>query len=450
MRETEKQQTTAQQMKAQNNQTGQPSSGYAVSSGQRTYIFVLLFLLYFFDVLNRYMVSSMFPFIQKEFGLTDMQSGMLVATVYWSILILVFPASIIVDRWSRRKTISIMAGLWSIASMACAFVGNFGQLFTARTFLGVGEAGYAAGGTAMITGLYPVEKRARMIGFWNASIPLATAVALGAGSIIATRWGWRAAFGLTALPGLIVAILFFFIKDYKTVDLIKTVQAGAGGTLKIKMKATDAAREFLRTPTLIFTYLGMGLVQFVAVALITWLPTYFNRTSGIPIGQAGLKAGSIMLLAIIGAPLGGFLSDLWVKKKLNSRLIFAAITTIITAVFCFAAFYLFKDNMQYAVLLLLGVTIIAFIPAAAVTTQEVIHPGLRAMSAGLSIVSTALIGGSLAPIVIGAISDTAGIQTAMMILPAFLVVAAALFFAGSFFFMKDYNKVEKIQLEMES
>ena len=157
-----------------------------------------------------------------------------------------------------------------------------------------------------------------------------------------------------------------------------------------------------------------------------------------------------MLLAVIGAPLGGYLSDLWVKKKIDSRLIFAAITTIITAVFAFVAFYLFKGNMQFAVLLLMGVTIIAFIPAAAVTTQEVMHPGLRAISAGLSVVATSLIGGSLAPIVIGAISDAAGIQTAMMVLPAFLVVAAALFFAGSFFFMKDYNKVETIQLETES
>ena len=213
--------------------TNTSNAEYILKSGQRTYIFVLLFLLYFFDVVDRYMVSSMFPFIQKEWGLTDMQSGLLVSTVYWSIVVFVIPGSIIIDRWSRRKTISIMAVLWSIASMACAFVGNFTQLFTARTFLGIGEAGYGAGGTAMIAGLYPIEKRGRMMGLWNASIPLATAMAIALGGIIATRWGWRAAFGLTALPGLIVAILFFFIKDYKTVALVKTVTPGAGdGTVK--------------------------------------------------------------------------------------------------------------------------------------------------------------------------------------------------------------------------
>lgn len=430
--------------------TDTSNKGYTLSGGQRTYIFVLLFLLYFFDVVDRYMVSSMFPFIQKEWGLTDMQSGLLVSTVYWSILILVFPASIIIDRWSRRKTVSIMAVMWSMAAIACAFVGNFAQLFTARTILGVGEACYAAGGTAMITGLYPAEKRARMMGLWNASIPLATAVGIATGGVIATHLGWRSAFGLTALPGLIVAILFFFIKDYKTVDLVKTVSESTGASSKVKMKAADAAREIAQRPSLILTYLGMGAVQFVAVALITWLPTYFSRTGGTPMDQAGLKAGSIMLLAVIGAPLGGFLSDLWVKKKTDSRLIFAGITTAITAALAFAAFGLFKGNIQYVLLLTLVVTIIAFLPAAAATTQEIVHPGLRAISSGLSIVSTSLIGGSLAPIVIGAISDASGIETAINILPVFLVVAAALFFVGSTFFMKDYNSVEKIQLEMES
>jgi MFS family permease len=430
--------------------TKPPTAEYSLTSGYRTYIFILLFLLYFFDVVDRYMVSSLFPFIQKEWGLTDTQSGLLVSTVYWAIVILVFPISIAIDRWSRRKTISLMAILWSIASMACAFMGSFAQLFTARTFLGVGEAGYGTGGTAMIAGLYPMEKRARIMGLWNASIPLATAVGIALGGIIATHWGWRAAFGLTAAPGFIVAVLFFFIKDYKTIDLVKTVTAREGEPAKIRMKASDTAREFLRTPTLILTYFGFAGVQFVAVALITWLPTYFHRVSNIPLDEAGLKAGSIMLLAVIGAPLGGYLSDLWVKKKINARLVLASITTIVSAILIFAAFFLFNGNIQYAVLLVMGIFITAFLPGAAAVTQEVIHPGLRAMSYALAVIFMNLLGASLGPLVIGAISDASNIQTAMMILPAFLVVAAVLFFIGSFFFEKDYNKVERVQLEMEA
>jgi MFS family permease len=421
--------------------------GYKISSGQRNYIFVLLCLLYFFDALDRYIVSSIFPFIKKEFLLSDVQSGMLVATVYWSLVILVVPTSIIVDRWSRKKTIGIMAIVWSISSMACAFVGNFAQLFTARTFLGAGEAGYGAGGTAMITGMYRVDKRALMFGIFAATAFVANAAALALGGFIAIHWGWRAAFGLTAVPGLLMAFMFFFIKDYKTVELVKTVKAGAE---KVKMKFVDSAKEFLHTPTLYLTYLALGMAQFVSVAVITWLPSYFNRTAGIPMDQAGLKAASVMMMVVIGAPVGGYLCDFFVKKTgIKSRLYFATIALVISAALAFVAFWLTQGNIQYAVLMAMALFTIMFAPAATMITQEVIHPGLRAISAGLSIIVANLLGGSLAPVVIGAISDATDLQTAMKILPLFLVVAAVFVFIASFFFTRDHSRVEKVELQAE-
>jgi MFS family permease len=423
-------------------------TGYNISSGQRTYIFVLLCLLYFFDALDRYIVSSLFPFIKKEFLLSDVQSGMLVATVYWSLVILVVPVSILIDRWSRKKMISFMGILWSVASMACGFAQNFAQLFTARTFLGAGEAGYGAGGTAMITGMYRVDKRALMFGIFAATAFVANAAALALGGFIAVRWGWRAAFGITAVPGLLIAILFLFVKDYKTVELVKTVKEGAE---KIKMKAGDAAREFLRTPTLYLTYLAMGMGQFVSVAVITWLPSYFNRTAGIPMDQAGMKAASVMMMVVIGAPLGGYLCDYFVKKTgLKSRLYFGTIGLMVAAVLAFVSFWLTQGTVQHVFLMAMALVTITFAVAATIVTQEVIHPGLRAISAGLSVIVANLLGGSLAPVVIGAISDAYDLPTAMKILPAFLVVAAVLLFIASFFFTRDHNRVEKVDLQAES
>ena len=106
-----------------------------------------------------------------------------------------------------------MAILWSVATVLCALTGNFIQLFT-RLLIGVGEAGYAPGGTAMISGMYPENKRARMMGLWNASIPLGTAIGILLGGLIATHWGWRHAFGLVALPGLVV-VAFLLLKTIK-------------------------------------------------------------------------------------------------------------------------------------------------------------------------------------------------------------------------------------------
>ncbi|MEK6535568.1 MAG: MFS transporter, partial [Thermodesulfobacteriota bacterium] len=200
-----------------------PPEGYLFSKAYTHYVFLLLWLLYFFDYIDRMVVVSLFPFLKADWGLTDAQCGAMVSAVYWAIILFSFPISILIDRWSRKKSIGIMAVLWSMATVACAFTRNFGQLFAARAAIGIGEAGYAPGGTAMISALFPEKRRAFMVGIWNASIPLGMAAGIVIGGAIASRWGWRHAFGIVALPGLIIALLFLFVRDYKTVGLEKTV-----------------------------------------------------------------------------------------------------------------------------------------------------------------------------------------------------------------------------------
>ena len=422
---------------------------YKLSKFSTYYIFTLLFLLYFFDYVDRMIVTSLFPYIQKEWGLTDTQSGLLVSVVYWSIVAFVFPVSILVDRWSRKKTIGIMALIWSLATALCAFTKSFPQLLMTRSGIGIGEAGYAPAGTAMLSGLFPPEKRSRMMGLWNMSIPLGIAVGIAVGGFVAQHWGWRHAFGLVALPGAIAAILFFFVKDYKTVDLVKTVGSSGAGNHKARMSKMDIFREFIHTPSLILTNMGFIGCIFVNNAIIVWLPTYFHRVEGIPISEAGMKVGLIMLLAIIGLPVGGWLADLWFKKNVSSRMLFPAMTIALNAVVIFAAFSFLDGKTRYMMLLLMGVLASMFAPAAITVTQEVIHPGLRAISYSVCVVIQNLFGASMAPIVIGALSDAYGIKVAMSILPVFLLISALLFFAGSFSYKKDLGKVEKIALECE-
>lgn len=423
-----------------------PTSDAQYSKGQARYVFILLFLLYLFDYMDRLVVTSLFPFIKADWGLSDAQCGMLVSAVYWSIVALTFPVSILVDRWSRKKTIGLMAVVWSAATALCAFTRSFPHLFGARTLIGIGEAGYAPGGTAMISGLYPQEKRSMIMGIWNISIPLGSALGVAIGGIVATHWGWRHAFGLVALPGFIVAVLFFFVKDYKTVDLVKTAEDGAG---KMKMKAKDIFLEFIHNPTLVFTYLGFASVVFCTTSLLTWLPTYFHRVNNIPEDQAGIKAGAVLLLALVGAPAGGFLADRWFRKRINARLLLPAITSIMACVVLFSGLTFFEDGSQYAFILLVGMLVTMFIPAAAAVTQDVVHPGLRAMSYAICVIFQNLLGASLGPIFIGTLSDSYGIKTAMTTLPAFLLLAAVLFYIGSFFYEKDLGKVEKVELEIE-
>jgi MFS family permease len=417
--------------------------GYLFSKRYSNYVFVLLFLLYMFDYIDRTIVTSMFSSIEADWGISHTQSGLLVSAVYWAIVILTFPVSLLVDRWSRTKTIGIMAIMWSLATALCALTGNFVQLFMARLLIGVGEAGYAPGGSAMISGLYPIEKRSKMMGIWNASIPLGTAIGVLLGGIIATRLGWRHAFGIVAFPGLIVAVLFLFVKDYKTVDLSFFDKANK----KIKMERKDMVREFLSKPSIIFTYFGIAAVVFVTTSLITWLSTYFQVERGLPQEKAGTLASSVMVMALVGAPLGGILTDRWRKTQFNARLLLPAISSLVSAILLFMALNLFRGAVQYVTFLLMGISIMVFISGATSVTQDVIHPGLRATSYAIAVVVQNLLGASMAPIVIGQIYDRTNIKTALAVLPFILMIGALLFYLGSKHYGKDMEKVTKVKLE---
>ena len=424
------------------------TTDYQTSVTSARFAFVLLFLLYMFDYIDRLVISALFPFLKEDWGLTDTECGLLISAVYWSILLLSLPSSIVVDRWSRRKSIGIMSLLWGFACVACAFTRNFTQLFAARAVIGIGEAGYAPGGAAMISALFPQEKRAKMLGLWNASIPLGSAMGIALGGLIAEHFGWRNAFGIVAIPGIVVALLFFKVKDYQTVELVQAPVKEKEKAPK-KLPLRDITFQFMKNKTLISNNLAFAANTFVTTSLLTWLPSYFNRLEGLPMSEAGLKSGLVLLMAIVGAPLGGYLADQWQRKRKNARLLFPSLSSLATGLILSIAVVFLRGNLQYGVLILAGVFAIAFVPASVAVTQDVVHPGLRATSTGLCVVVQHLFGSALGPPFIGALSDRYGLETAMQFLPLFTFLAAILYFVGSFFYERDLARVERIELVME-
>jgi len=205
----------------------------------------------------------------------------------------------------------------------------------------------------------------------------------------------------------------------------------------------------MHTPSLVLTYLAFSGSMFLTAAYITWLPTYLQRVGNLSMEQAAFRGSLVMLLAIIGFPLGGFIADKWRKKRINARLVFPAISAFVTAVIFFSALYFFTGSIQYYVLLLGGITASAFSPAAIAVTQDVVHPGLRATSYSFCVITQNLLGSSLGPLFVGIVSDMYDITTAMMIVPLSSIVASILFFIASFYYERDINRVERVELLVE-
>jgi MFS family permease len=240
------------------------------------------------------------------------------------------------DHWNHGSSLEC-------SFTGCAFTNNFRQLFTARLFIGVGESGYAPGGTAMIAGMYPERKRSLLMGIWNAAIPLGSALGVALGGIIATHWGWRHALVLWPFRDLLwpfCSFLYAITKPFRWLKMATILKKR-----KIRMGLKDIVAEFVERPSLLFTYLGITGVVFVTNSILFWLATYFNRMYGLPMDKAGPRASLVMLLALIGAPIGGFITDRWKRTRPNARLLFPAISTFLSAIFfCFWHLLCFQDQ----------------------------------------------------------------------------------------------------------
>lgn len=130
-------------------------------------------------------------------------------------------------------------------------------------------------------------------------------------------------------------------------------------------------------------------------------------------------------------------------------MLFPAASSILSGLLLFAAFTLFHGQLRYSMLLLVGIAIILFVPAGVAVTQDVVHPGLRAVSLSLNVVIQHSLGSPLGPLFVGAVSDAYGITTAMKLLPIFTLLAGVLFLIGSCFYTDDLARVEKVEPELE-
>lgn len=424
-------------------EAGERERVYRLEGGRALYLLILLCLTYLFDYADRMVVGSLIPFIKRDWGLSDQELGSLTSVIYVTIALFVLPLSLVVDRWSRRKTISIMVFLWSMATLACAFARNYRELIWARAMVGLGEAGYAPAGTAVLAGAYPVQVRARTMGIWNAFIPLGAAVGFLVGGYVGQNWGWRHAFGLVAAPGVILAVLFWFTKDYRTVAL--TEEDLEGKPIAVA-GLWPSIKELMGIPTLWFVYLAFAMNTAITTCMMTWLPSYFNRFHGMSEQKAGTMAAGLALLVLVGAPLGGFLADRWRRTRLDARMVFSGITSLSSAILLGAAFLLHHTTAFGPLLVAFGILTVCYVAPSAAVTQDVVHPGLRALSYGLCVICQHLLGGAWSPILIGNLSDKVGLDKALLVIPIFGLVASALLLVGSRGYVRDFHRVKSVTL----
>jgi predicted MFS family arabinose efflux permease len=402
-------------------------------------VFAVVFALMVVDYVDRQVVVSMFPHLKAQWSLSDGELGALVSVVNIMVALATVPLSLLADRWSRVKSIFVMALVWSCATIACAYASSYGDLIAARSIVGLGEAAYGSAGAALLATLFPQRMRSTVLGAFLGAGLVGSVLGVVLGGFIAQRWGWQAGFGAVGVPGLLLAVAFLLIvRDYRTVELplqqhaIRT-ERGVG---------VRAAVALLLAPrTLIVTCIGAGLQLVMLSTTYAWLPSYFNRVYGLAPDRAGAQTGLVVLIGGVSAVLWSIAADRLSGRFPRARLQVPAIAAVATAVFMLIAFAVLPPGPSQLAMIMLGAAMMtgSIGPVTAVVV-DVAHPAVRASAAAVLSLTQNLFGLAAGPILAGALSDRYGLPFALSVVPLFCVAAAVVFLMAARTYLSDLKR----------
>jgi MFS family permease len=386
-------------------------------------------LLYMVNYMDRQVLSVVLEPMKHDLGLTDTQAGAIQTIFLLSIALFSFPISFLMDRWSRRKSLGLMAILWSAFTCVTGFGKSFFTVIVPRTVVGVGEAAFASAGTALIAAAYPQKLRSRVMGVFNMFIPFGAAIGVVLGGYLSAHYGgWRTPFYVFAVPGVILGIAAFFLRDYRTAE----------GDLGQPSGFFRSAGRLFRIPTLRWMYLGQAMHNVIAFSFLTWTPAFLMRSRGMAEDKAGMITAIIGIMAIVGAPLGGFLADVWYKKNRKGRMLLPVVADSLAAVCAVGAYFLRLEGLGMVLGILFGILIVLGLASFSAISQDVVTADQKGMVWGMSVFCQYVLGGGWGPLMVGFISQTLG-GTAHDLMVALVISAFFGFAASIFFFMSAHH-----------
>jgi MFS family permease len=384
--------------------------------------FAVLWGMMFIDIVDRFALGASLPMIKKEFALTDTQAGMLNTVFAFSVAVLAVPVSMVAFKWSRRKVLAVMVAAWSIATWATGLATGYSSLLAARFALGAGEAGYAPIAYSFVSVWYPKSMRGLMLGWLQVANQVAATVGLMLCGWLAYTYGWQACFGILAVPGIILAILGWFMPDFKNevnaeVDRIEQAETAAP---KVSMK--EAFAFSVRTPSVLFSILMTGFVLVGSTAVALWGVTLYTRTFDMNIKEASAFIGYIGIVSVFIPLLMGKLADFLVSKRQDGRLIASFISAcaylLATLVFTYDCFHPKDLVVAFVSYGLVKGFLIAATANANTLTNDLVPPHYRTITNSLIPISNQGIGGMTGPLLCGILSDKYGINLAFLYIVA--------------------------------
>lgn len=409
---------------------------YKTGSKGAIFVLIVLFLLYMLNFADRALMSIVVEPMKAALNFNDAQIGATQSIFLLGVALLMIPGSILVERWSRRKMLSLMAIIWSAATFFTGVGTQLWHILTARFAVGIGEAGYNPGGTAWLSLAFSKEVRGRIIGFFQSATELGRCVGLVIGGWLVSLTGdWRVPFYVFAIPGVILGICTFFLPDYATVK--------EKGESIINKKFFGDVFKLFKIKTYTLMVIAQSCYAFVTMTIIGWLPALLIRSYGITEFEAGMITGLVGLIIIISGPLGGFLGDRWQKKKFGGRAYFLAIAMLLYAI----TMTLLIVSTGYSLTIYIVTAIFTIfcsglvLPGLFAIWTDIVPVQNRTTGIGMGTMIS-LIVSVPAPLIVGRLSDVfgggaAGLRSAFLLIMPVALLAAIMYFVMSRYYPTD-------------
>ncbi len=390
----------------------------------------LLLAINLFNYIDRYILAAVEPEIRNAFFAPDdpqrmAKTGSLATAFLVSYMITAPVFGWLADRLSRWWIIGAGVALWSFASAGSGLAATFGMLLATRALVGVGEAGYGPAAPTIIADLFPINIRGRMLSYFYLAIPVGSALGYALGQAVNAKLGWRWPFYLAAPPGVLLAVLCFFMREPRREKLKEENRQS-----KFSQYAT-----LFRTPSYVLNTLAMAAMTFAIGGLSFWVPAYLEFR-GQPDSGRIVFGGITVVAGLVATLLGGLAGD-WLRTKVRGAYFVVSGVAILIA-FPLSLLMLYTPFPWAWVMMFFAVFFLFFNTGPSNTAlANVTHPSVRATAFALNILIIHALGDALSPPLIGALGDRWNMNVAFMAVSATMAIAGVFWLIGARFLDQD-------------
>jgi MFS family permease len=402
--------------------------------------------------LDRYIVAAVAESLkQSGMGLTDANLGSFMSAflIVYTVVAPIFGA--LGDRYSRPRLIALGVAIWSFATALSGFAVNYLTLLAARAAVGVGEASYVTIAPSLLSDYFPLRQRGRVMAIFFCAIPVGSALGYVVGGLVDKHYGWRAAFFVAGIPGLLLAALCLLLRDpQRGIQEQFSAADGAApaGAARTDTPRTDTPRigaiakstgnaiakatwltygRLLRYRAYALTVLGYAAYTFAVGGLAFWMPTFLERSRGMTRSEATVSFGAIVVITgFVGTFLGGWMGDYFAKRSQRAYLWLSALSCLIAAPLVWLA--LTTRSQQLYLASMVAAQLCLFLSTGPINAAIVnlVSATERASAIALSVFAIHLLGDVLSPPLIGALSDRTSLESAVQIVPVAVVVGGVI------------------------